>query len=313
MALSIDQISLEGLKEQKLVKWAGEIRNYLLGGTSLLWRLEFLTNAQTDELSDPPIRLWWTFDAKPYLGLEGPLSKNWDEVLGTISRLVETFNPRLRFSSLPDGVVNWAQTLARGPHRLRQEYVVHSSAPDSLRTSTGAVSGWLRWIRGEWEKYKKELAPTVNWPMSDDNSSASCDMDQLRRWAYIARRSRWPILHGVIAESMGPLLEPQELDRIPLPADEARLFELVCLVRIAQKTAPPPRELRWLTAGNNNNSVALEGVKIHYQQWLDEKRVLDTYGDELASAIDFFGVRLPRQVDVAFDFLATRSGFDGIY
>jgi hypothetical protein len=56
----------------------------------------------------------------------------------------------------------------------------------------------------------------------------------------------------------------------------------------------------------------LEGVCAYYQQSLDRDLVLATYEPELANAIDKFRLRIPRFVDLAFDFQATRAGFNGI-
>jgi hypothetical protein len=121
-------------------------------------------------------------------------------------------------------------------------------------------------------------------------------------------------LRGIVAESLRPVLEPEELDRIPLPSDEAKLFELLCLVRIARCIAPPPHELRWISADVAGNTISLDGTRVYYQQSLDRERVLATYKDEgaLRPAVDLFHLRVPRFVDLAFEFETNRAGFDGI-
>ena len=109
------------------------------------------------------------------------------------------------------------------------------------------------------------------------------------------------------------MLEPEDLDRIPLPAD-AKLFELLCLVRIARVLAPLPKELRWLDPDMTDNVLRLEGLRCFYQQSLARDEVLATpeYSGSLKAAITAFGVRIPRFIDLAFDFDVTRSSFDGI-
>jgi hypothetical protein len=266
MAFGAEQISVESLRHQKLDIWAKEIRDYLLGRPSTDGVTVPVPKPQTDDLVDPPVRRWWTFDGKVYTSLDGPLSQNWGVVMRGMSRLTATFNPRLRFSARPDGVVDWPRTLARGPHRFRQEYVVHSSGVGLSEEEYAAVSGWIRWIKREWRKYKNggDSATTFNWSHADDDPNEVFGLDQLRRWAQTARRSRWPLLHCIVAESIRPLFEPQELDSIPLPAAESTLFELLCLVRVARGAAPLPHQISWLTPGNNNNSIKLEGLQVHY-------------------------------------------------
>jgi hypothetical protein len=109
------------------------------------------------------------------------------------------------------------------------------------------------------------------------------------------------------------MLEPEELDRIPLPTDEATLFELLCLVRIARSIAPAPADVRWLSR-DTDNSIQIGRLAIQYQQTLERERVEATCGDEpsLRQAVKLFQIRLPSRLDLAFDFFNTRSGFDGI-
>jgi hypothetical protein len=305
----------EGLSQLTASSWAQEIRDYLLGRLSVNSRTEQLGVPQSADLSYPPVRRWWIFEGKRYRMLDGPLAQNWNCVDQNARRLRETFNPRLRLSDRPDGVVDWGQTLARGPYRLRQEYVIRSSGIGLDEQEEAALRGWMRWMWDEWREYAQAVAidTSVRWPSSTIDPEGPVTLERLRAWAHTAKRSRWPLLHGVVAESLRPVLEPEELDRIPLPADEAKLFELLCLVRVARCIAPLPRELRWLSA-DTDNTIKLDGVRLCYQQSLDRQIVLGTpeYAGSLASAVKFFRVRTPQFVDLAFDFETTRAGFDGI-
>jgi hypothetical protein len=309
------RIPNEGLSQSTGSSWAQEIRDYLLGRLSLNSRTEQLKVAQSADLANIPVRRWWIFEGKRYRMLDGPLAQNWDNVKQNARRLRETFNPRLRLNDRPDGVVDWGQTLARGPYRLRQEYVIRSSGIGLDEQEEAALRGWMQWIWDEGQEYRQGVAidESVRWGTSAIDSNGPVTLERLRGWAHTAKRSRWPLLHGVVAESLRPVLEPEELDRIPLPADEAKLFELLCLVRVARCIAPLPRELRWLTA-DTDNTIKLDGVRVCYQQSLDKQIVLGTpeYAGPLASAVKFFRVRTPQFVDLAFDFETTRAGFDGI-
>jgi hypothetical protein len=294
------QIPSESLNQERTDTWAQEIRDYLLGRLSAKSRAESLKNSQRTELFYPPVRRWWTFEGKRYIVLDGPLAPNWGWVIRNARGLIETFNPRVRFSDRPDGVVDWGQTLARGPSRLRQEYVVRSSGVGLNEEEHSALCGWIRWISTEWAEYTQRLSieSEVEWPNFAGDMQGPLSPERLRRWAHTARRSRWPLLHGIIAETLRPLLEPEDLDRIPLPCDEAKLFELLCLIRIARCIAPLPRELRWLSAETSDNTIRLDGTCIYYQQSLARDLVLATYEDELASAVKFFGMGTPRFVDL---------------
>lgn len=311
MGRAVTQVPYESLSRERMDEWAEEIRDYLLGRLSKVSRTEALRRPQQTELQHAPICRWWIFDGKRYAPLQGSLRQSWDWVIWQAKRLIETFNPRVRLNDRPDGVVDWGQTLARGLYQVHREYVVRSSGVGLDDREHASLCGWIGWIEQQWSEYAKYLGikSCPEWPKFAGNVEVT--QERLKYWAHTARRSRWPLLHGVVAESLRPVLEPEELDRIPLPSDEASLFELLCLVRVARSVAPPPRELRWLTE-ENDNEIKLNGTRIYYQQWLGEAQVLGTYEKELASAVQFFGVSVPRRVDLRFEFEAARGNFDGI-
>lgn len=315
MAERVASISGKDLSES-VDLWANEIRAYLLGRLSAMARIEGLEQAEHTELTHPPILRWWIFEGKHYTSLGGPLVPNWDSVVASAQRLEQTFNPRFRLDDRPDGVVDWAQTLARGPRQLHSPFIVRSSGIGLDEDERAALRGWAGWIAQEWCEYARRngVDERLNWRGFQFDPGGAVGIDRLRRWAHTARRSRWTLLRDVVAESLRPVLEPIDLNRIPLPADAPTLFELLCLVRIAQMLAPLPGELRWMDYEMTNNVLRLEGVQCVFQQSLGREAVLETslYDGSLATAARVFGVRVPHILDIAFDFDATRAGFDGI-
>jgi hypothetical protein len=315
MGESAGHVPGKGVSEQ-VDSWVAEIRDYLLGRLSAKARIQDIPPAPAATLTHPPIRRWWTFEGKRYSSLGGTLASSWDTVLARAQRLEQTFNPRLRLTDRADGTVDWARTLARGPLRLQSEFVVRSSGIGLDENEHAALHGWATWISNEWFEYTSAngVGDRLNWRTFQVGSENVISANRLRRWAHTARRSRWAFLRDVVAESLRPVIEPSELDRIPLPADPPTLFELLCLVRIARELAPVPRDLRWLNHEISANILHLDGVRVFYQQSLPKDAVLATseYRGSLASAVDIFGVRAPQTIDIAFDFDRTRAGFDGL-
>ena len=295
--------------------WSREIRDYLLGRLAAAPRAETMPRAH--ELPPHvPIRRWWTFEGKRYGAIDGTLAASWPDVIRMAAALDRTFNPRLRLSERTDGIVDWGQTLSRGPLGFRTEYVVRSSNLGLDDEERAALRGWAGWIAHEWSEYcaAVRLENRVQWGRLLTAEATTASLEQLRRWAHAARRSRWPLLRHVVAESLRPTLEPEELDRVPLPSERAQLFEVLCLVRFARHLAPVPRELRWLDPQLGGNRLELEGVTLCYQQWLEMSAVLATssYAPPLSAAIGPFGLRAHRSIDIAIDFAHGRNGFDGI-
>lgn len=309
-------VSRESVNEE-VGQWAREIRDYLLGRLSSKATIVDLGFRDTTKLTHPPIRRWWTFNGKRYSSLGGSLASNWSTVIARAKRLEQTFNPRLRLSDRPEGTVDWARTLARGPRRGQSEFVVHSSGIGLNEDEDAALRGWATWISNEWLEYTSAngAGERLEWRgFTVDWGGGVANVDRLRRWAHTARRSRWALLRDVVAESLRPVLEPSELDRIPLPDDAPTLFELLCFVRIARTLAPVPQNLRWLDNQLSDNTLRLEGLRVRYQQSLKKEAVLATseYQGSLAAAVDIFSIHTPQTIDIAFDFDETRAGFDGI-
>ena len=47
-------------------------------------------------------------------------------------------------------------------------------------------------------------------------------------------------------------------------------------VRVARCVSPAPRELRWLSAKNNDDTIQIDGARVYYQQFADREAVLGT-------------------------------------
>ena len=316
MGRSVASVLGEGLSATPEDVWASEIRDYLLGRLSARNRNELLRHVQQTTLEHPPILRWWIFEGKQYAPFGGSLAASFDFALRMAQRLVRTFNPLTRISDRADGVVDWARTLARGASGIRPEYVVRSSGVGLGDDEHAALQGWASWIRSEWAAYASQwkIERHLDWAEFGSADGGPFTEDRLRRWAHVARRSRWPFLRDVVAESLRPALEPEDLNRIPLPSAREKLFELLCLVRIARALAPLPLELRWLQDQDTYNAVDLDGMTCRYQEPLRREAVLATldYVGALARAVEAFGVSIPKYIDLAFDFRVPRAGFDGL-
>jgi hypothetical protein len=315
MGESASDVSGKGVSEQA-DRWAAEIRDYLLGRLSKTMVIGTIPPLPPDELTHPPIRRWWIFEGKRYPSLGGSIASNWISIVRQAQRLEQTFNPRLRLSDRAEGTVDWARTLARGPLRLQSEFVIHSSGIGLNDEERAALHGWTTWISNEWYEYTggRDSGQRLEWRGFEIDMEKVVGVDRLRRWAHTAKRSRWPLLRDVVAESLRPVLEPSELDRIPLPAEDATLFELVCLVRIACHFDPVPRDLNWLANEITGNQIRLNGVRAFYQQSMTRETVLASteYRGSIAAAFNIFNIQPHKIIDLAFDFDKPRDGFDGI-
>jgi len=295
--------------------WAEEIRDFLLGRLAAGPQPVSLPAPVTHEFKTVPIAHWWIFEGKFYDLLAGTLAARFAEILLMARRLDSTFNPRLRLSDRPDGEVDWGQTLARGAYRPGSDFVVRSSGTGLDEAERAALRGWVRWLESEWLEYARTIRvdTVLDSGGFGDDFAGPFTLERLRRWAHVARRSRWPLLREVVAESLRPLLEPDEMDRIPLPSDPAKLFELLCLVRIARHFVPRPKELRWLDL-HSRNALRIDELSCRYQQSLGTSDVLGApdYCGALAEAILTFDVGIPKYVDIAFDFEEPVNGFHGL-
>jgi hypothetical protein len=298
--------------------WKQEIRDYLLGRLQKGSESLILSHSSSVHISHTPIRRWWMFEGKRYSSLGGPLAGHWREAIRSLLLLRHTFNPTRRISDRPDGLVDWPQTLSRGVASAVQEYVVCSSGVGLGHDEHSALVGWQEWILAEWRAYcdRFDLDPLEQdlSVVGADSEPREASLEQLHRWAHLARRSRWPFLRDVVAESIRTAIEPDDVDRIPLPVERSTLFEMLCLVRLLKALAPGAEEMRWLDHELNNNTLTAPGMECNYHWHLDADRVLacTELSGGLAEATRQFGLRVPQFVDIAIHFKEPRGGFDGI-
>jgi hypothetical protein len=207
--------------------------------------------------------------------------------------------------------------------------------------------GWAKWIRELWEEFTGALGPRAEglgepWvppgmarsgvkKLEEATSGASVartgsiaagsfrraphvDLRSLRRWARMAKRSRWPLLRSVVAESLRAAFEPVRLDRAPLPTDRAVLLELYCLVRVLGHLTAPGSALRWLDACDGSNTVDARGLRYEFQLSLDRGHALDTapFAGGLRATVRDGGCRVPHIVDGYLALAEPRGGFDGV-
>ncbi len=120
-------------------------------------------------------------------------------------------------------------------------------------------------------------------------------------------------MRNVVAESLRCVLEAQELDRIPLPSDSAKLFELLCMVRILNALEERPAFVRWLDA-ENGNRIDLPGLQCFYQKSLSRDAVLGTseFPPEVRQAMDRHHTAAPRLADWWITLAKPRDGFSAI-
>jgi len=302
--------------------WGDEIRDFLLGRMSKNRAAVRLPGPHTTMLDHPPIRRWWIFEGKYYSSIGGTLARRLGEAL-RLARLMErTFNPRLKLSEHVDGSVDWGATLARGPAGPIPEYVLRSSGVGLGEEERNALRGWLGWIadqsgiyRDSWTFPGQQEDLDALWLTAEAMEvDGAPTIEQLRRWSHAARRSRWPLLRDLVAESFRTMLEPEVLDQVPLPTERARLFEILCLVRIAKCLPGIPKDLRWLDNEMGQNTLHLPGVTCRYQMNLPWENVRTTvfYAGGLSEAAEVFDLPARHAVDLLFEFDKPMNGLDGI-
>lgn len=302
------------------IGWAQEIRAYLLGRLGKDSTSGAIDCQPKQALPTAPIQRWWLFEGKRYRARQGALRTQSDVAERELMRLLAMHHPAQRISERPDGVVDWGRTLARGPQGLNQEFVVQGSRIGICDEERAAILGWIRWLESEWRTYSQQvgipyarLFPSLH--ALHDSEATPAPMFTLKKWAHVARRSRWPILRDVVAESLRVVLEPQDLDSLPLPADPSRLFELLVLTRVARALTRTPESIRWLDAEATENTVHVGDLRLRIQQSVDRAVLLRSgeYQPELAGALSQFDVPLPERMDLVVTFQnGSRAGFAGI-
>lgn len=297
--------------------YAAEIREYLVGryGRSgpITPRSEWLP---------PPVVDWWMLEGKSYQGLTGPLCDNWRLLARQVRAMLSTFNPRLRVLDVPDGIVDWTRTVQHNVGTLQRQYVCHASHVGLNEEEAQALRGWCAWITTRWTAYSANMHLDPMAGAVDAlrqygigavmNPTIAATPKLLRRWAHTSRRSRWPLLRNIVAESLRCAFDPQELDQIPLPLDTPTLFELVCLIRILRCIEPSPRSIRWLLL-ELGNEIRTPGAQCTFQARLAREDVLRHFDAPMRDGVLRHGVTgLHLQPDVVVRFDTPRAGFAGI-
>ncbi len=299
--------------------WAEEIRAYLLGRIPKNLQTGPVPQPKTTSLHPPALR-WWIFEGKRYQTVTGPLAGAWGLLAQRAAALLATFNARLRVTDHPDSEIDWPRTLARGS-TFPREYVATSSSVGLSEDERAALAGWIAWLADQWTTYSQRVDVT-GAPAFESFEALGSHLgspgpqsdERLRRWAHTARRSRWPLLRHVVAETLRCAIDTDEVDQLPVPVDRWMLFELLCLVRVARAIAPNPGDIRWLDREVQENSIRIPGARCRYQVGLRRADVLSSseYTKRLAEALDIFVVGVPERIDALWRFDPPRSGFSGI-
>lgn len=298
-------------------EYAQEIKSWLLGRVEKRRQTHSIDSADRPELFHR-VAMWWMFEGKQYGMLQGTLAASWSQVDHQVRRLLTTYNPVWRSVAAPEGETDWVATAFASATASRRVFVSRASHAGLGDLERQALLGWLEWITRCWLDYTAELGPP-------EGSSAELPWDtncrdlswfepaQLKRWAHAAKRSRWPLLRTVVAESLRCVLEPQDIDQLPLPSDPPTLFELVCMVRILRFFDAEPSFIRWIDAARGNK-VRLPGLTYRTQHTLSRDHVLSTYEFDhgLRDAFASAGIRAPARVDGWLTFDEPRAGFHGI-
>ncbi|PKN58176.1 MAG: hypothetical protein CVU56_07000 [Deltaproteobacteria bacterium HGW-Deltaproteobacteria-14] len=305
--------------DDRAKRYSEEIRDYLLGRLSTKTSTDAI-RAKEHRLRFAPVLRWWIFEGGRFEGLDGALADNWARVIGQVERLLLSFSPRWRELDTPEGRVDWVRTLNLNAGRADVSYVCQSSGVGLDEDERRALLGWAGWIADHWYEYvgsvrrERQAHECARLrELAGGRYTASVGDAKLRRWAHVARRSRWPLLRNVVAESLRAALEPTVLEQLPLPLDVPTLFELVCLVRVMRQLAPAPQDIRWLIR-EASNRVAVEGIDCRYQRKLGPEAVLGDSPAEVAlnAAVGVFAVRVPTEADLVLAFAKPRAGFDGV-
>jgi hypothetical protein len=282
-----------------------EIRGFLLGRLSRRRAGLPLATASKADLPTPRILDWWIFEGKRYRGLERPLACEWERVDRAIRLLLASYNPRWRHVATPEGEVDWPASALASASTGTPEYVcrtTHLGVNDDERT---AIAGWQTWVSRRWNRYVDALGcmdgvdfgPPWSAAVSEPTSA------ELRRWAHTAKRSRWPVLRNVIAETLRATFEVQWISELPLPTEHEQLFELVCIVRLLDALGSSSGSVRWLDLQAGQNVIQTDVARCHYQRGLSRDEVLasEEFTAELVAAMERHAVQIPQRIDAVVE------------
>jgi len=279
-----------GLAEQaRAQRFASEIRDFLLGRVGA----RPITNdlggwfptGFNGSLHGSPILPWWVLEGQRFGRKKMTLCESWPALVRQARVLLKAYSPRLRVTDSPDGPVDWIGTIQERAGTGSRSYVCLASHVGLGEDERRALCGWAGWVSGMWRGYcaevRKDRSPGEVEPLEriaeiTSMRGESPGIAQLHRWAHIARRSRWPLLRNTVAESLRSAIDIRQIDRIPLPADTAVLFELLCLVRVLRTIEPKPSAIRWMMSEVDNSTIAVPGLTAHFQLTFTRTEVLES-------------------------------------
>jgi len=296
------------------LEYEREIRDYLLGRLAKQ-RSTRAIEGQPGPLPSPPIRNWWLFEGKRYRGLPLPLRAEWPRVARHARRLRATHNPHWRYLHAPEGDVDWVATAFASATSGAPEYVCRASQLGLSDEERKALEGWQGWVADRWARYLESVGePDGGSRPPWDPEGNPVEPRRVMRWAHTSRRSRWPLLRNVVAESLRATFEPQVLDQLPLPTDHATLFELLCIVRVLRFFNPEPSNIRWMDATAGQNTISTPILKCEFQHSIPRDQMLETaeFDHGLREAMERHRVSAPQWVDGLFEFNVPRKGLSGI-
>ena len=305
---------------EKTKRYSDEIRNYLIGRlVPKKFNADLYKNYKL-LLNDTPVLAWWVLEGKEYRGYSGPIYKDWKAIEKQIQVLLSTYNPKWQGGYFPEGEIDWVATAFRTVTNITPEFVCKTSKMGLSDNEKAALLGWMSWFSQLWSRYKQsfkidegpEYLFSEYFPFVSDHLEPS--IRQVMRWATAAKRSRWPLLRNVVAESFRCVFEPVYIDKLPLPTSEYDIFELLCMVRILRRISPMPSMIKWVDLASGNNQCSIPEATFHYQFNFKLEDVLNSYefSPELKQAISRQNVRVPKILDGYLELREPIRGFVGI-
>lgn len=295
-----------------------EIVDYLVARLERRRIQKELRRPNITELPRSRILDWWLFEGRRYPGYTQGLAYVWPRVIREVRRLLASHSPSRRELEMPDGEVDWVATALATGMAGSPRYICRTSRIGLGDDEYAALTGWQGWIAVRWNSYCAALgAPDGAWNndlpwLSQRNEIPG--IARLRRWAHTARRSRWPLMRHVVAESLRAVLEPQTLEHLPLPQDDATLFELLCLVRVLSQLDPEAGCVRWLDLELGHNSIETERMKAFFQHAVDTDIALRSvvFDGGLGHSVVRHNIRLPSRIDALIVPRQALSGYSAL-
>jgi len=297
-------------------KYTEEIREYLVGRLVPKHDTGGLNREIFAEIQKP-ILPWLIFEGNKYNGYPEPLYKCWDQINRQIDFLLSTYNPKWQGIYLPEGEIDWVATAFKTVTNIVPEFVCRASKIGLSENEKKALFGWMKWISELWSNYlctlKLEYKPAELFKDYIDSSYDHIEVNSRNfiKWASTAKRSRWPLMRNVVAESLRCAFEPVYVNRLPLPETESEIFELLCMVRILKAFDREPSVISWVDTRAGDNKCRIPGAVYHYQYNIMPLHSSE-FSEELSDAIKLQNVKIPKFADGYFKFDNQFNGFHGI-